>query len=235
MRLAEDGIREVVIATIVLGGAAWLVGRLCWPAAIVPVVVWVFVLAFFRDPRRVASFQPGQYCAPADGKLTEVARLDHHDRIGGPAVRFGIFLSIFDVHANRSPCAGRVELIDYTPGSFLDARDPESSHRNEANTLVIHPVPPLVGPIVVRQVAGKLARRIVCHVGRGDDLRIGQRFGMIKFGSRTELILPAGENLDIPVGVGQKVRAGLTVLAIQRPGQRVGARDAHRCEVEQPV
>lgn len=235
MRLAKEGIRELVIATLVLGGAAWLVGWLFWPAVVVPVALWVFILAFFRDPRRAGTFEPGQYCAPADGKLTEVARLDHHDRIGGPAVRFGIFLSIFDVHANRSPCAGRVESIAYTPGSFLDARDRESGHRNEANTLVIHPVPPLVGPIVVRQVAGKLARRIVCHVRRGDNLRIGQRFGMIKFGSRTELILPAGENLDVPVVVGQKVRAGLTVLAVQGPETRKGMRDARRYEVQQLV
>jgi phosphatidylserine decarboxylase len=174
------------------------------------------VIFFFRDPRRVTLFARGELCAPADGKVTEITHLDHDPDVGGPAIRIGIFLSIFDVHANRSPCRGRVLEIRPAAGEYLDARDPDSGHRNESNTLVIDPSPPVAGPIVVRQIAGKVARRIVCHATVNDELMIGERFGMIKFGSRSELILPDREGTEIKAWVGQSVRAGESVVAVQR-------------------
>ncbi len=194
-----------------LGVAAWI---WFWPAAVPCAVVWVWMMAFFRDPHRTATCKPGEFCSPADGTVTEITQLEHDPDIGGPALRIGIFLSLFNVHANRSPCAARVCSIRYEPGKFLDARHPDSGRLNEANTLILEPQGGLRGPVVVRQVAGKVARRIICHAGVGTQLEAGERFGMIKFGSRTELILPA-EGSESAVIIGQKVAAGTTILARQ--------------------
>jgi phosphatidylserine decarboxylase len=226
MGIAPEGLREILIATVVLGAAAagsWIV---FWPAAPVFVVLWIWVVAFFRDPKRQRAFEPGELCSPADGTVTELTRLDEHKTIDGPAVRIGIFLSLFNVHVNRSPCAGRVRSVTYQPGSFLDARHPDSGRRNESNTLVIEPDAPLPGPVVVRQVAGLVARRIICHAGAGDHMPIGSRFGIIKFGSRTELIIPRCESTEVMVSVGDKVRAGLTIVAKQPVGDARAAAPA---------
>jgi phosphatidylserine decarboxylase len=215
MPIAREGLREIIWATLLLGALAAVGYWLFWPAAILPVIVWLWVISFFRNPRRRRSHKPGDLCSPADGRITEVTELDQHDVIGGPAVRIGMFLSIFDVHANRSSCGGTIRSIEYKKGEFLDARHVESGVRNEANTLVIDPEDGMPGPIVIRQVAGKVARRICCHVGVGDRMEIGQRFGMIKFGSRTELILPRSASTEVLVSVGDQAYAGLTILARQ--------------------
>ena len=154
--------------------------------------------------------------APADGKVVEIVRLDGHDDIGGPAMRMGIFLSVLDIHVNRSPCAGVVRAIRYEPGKFLDARHPDSGRLNEANTVVIDPDEPHAGPIVVRQIAGFIARRVVCSLKVGDRVETGQRIGLIKFGSRTELIVPGHDNYDASVAVGDKARGAFTVMARRR-------------------
>ena len=190
MQIAKEGLREITLATLILGGMATGGAWLFWPAAIPFAVAWLWVLWFFRDPKRRGRFDPGDLCSPADGTVTEVTELDIHGSIGGPAVRIGIFLGLFDVHVNRSPCSGRVRSVSYRAGEFLDARHPESGRRNESNTLLIDSDQPIPGPIEVRQVAGVLARRIVCHVAADQHMPIGARFGLIKFGSRTELIIP---------------------------------------------
>ncbi len=215
MPLAKEGIREIAIATLLLGGVAIALGWVFWPLAIMPAMVWVWVLSFFRDPRRGGRFAPGELCSAADGRVTEVTELDDYPPLGGPAVKIGAFLSIFNVHINRSPCVGTVRAIAYNPGQFLDARHRDSGRLNESNTLLIDPHPPMPGPIEVRQVAGKIARRIICHAKPGDRLTTGERFGLIKFGSRTEVIIPRVEGTQIAVEVGDAVRAGLTVLARQ--------------------
>ncbi len=215
MPIAKEGLREIAIATLVLGaciaGSVWLF----WPIAIPFAIVWLWVLSFFRDPARSRSYAPGELCAPADGTVTEVAALEGHEAIGGPAYRIGMFLSLFNVHINRAPCDGTVRSLAYRSGEFLDARHPESGQRNESNTVLIDPDAPVPGPVEVRQVAGLVARRIICHAKEGDHLLCGERFGLIKFGSRTELIIPRREGTDIKVKVGDKVRAGLTILACQ--------------------
>lgn len=213
--IAKEGIREITLATVILGGLAAVAWWAFWPLVIVPAVVWLWVVAFFRDPPRRAAFGPGELCSPADGTVTEISQLDHHEALGGPAVRIGIFLSLFNVHINRSPCAGRVRSLHYHAGEFLDARHPESGRRNESNTIWIDPDPPIPGPVEVRQVAGLVARRIICHAKANDQLQIGQKFGLIKFGSRTELIVPLLSGTQVTVEVGDKVRAGLTKLVRQ--------------------
>src|SRR5262249_36212449 len=159
--LSRHGLREMVGLTLICGVLAIVFAGLhWWPLAVLFAVVWMGALAFFRDPERGVPNDAGLLVSPADGKVTEVSQLDHHDLIGGPATRIGIFLSVFDVHVNRSPCAGRIVKTDYCKGLFLDARHPESGARNEANTLVIEPEGGMPGPVIVRQVAGLIARRI---------------------------------------------------------------------------
>jgi len=223
MPIAREGLREIALATLILGLCVWGGVWLYWPLAIPFVIVWVWVISFFRDPVRIRSYDAGDLCGPADGTVTEVTELDHYDAIGGPAVRIGMFLSLFNVHVNRAPCSGRVKRVFYRRGEFLDARHPESGHRNESNTLLIEPDAPMPGPVEVRQVAGLVARRIICHAVADQHLPIGARFGLIKFGSRTELIIPRDPNTEILVGIGDKVRAGLTIVARQRVGLNHGS------------
>lgn len=219
MTIARDGWREILISTVVChglaGAALWAVvnvSPLFW-ILVVPIWgVWLFTIAFFRDPHRDISTESGIMVSPADGKVTEVSQLDGYEGISGPAIRISIFLSVFDVHVNRVPCAGRVLRTAYQPGEFLDARHPECGIRNEANTIVIEPEKPASGPVIVRQVAGLIARRIVCNIREGDSVQRGQRLGLIKFGSRTDLIVPAGSGLKPAVAVNDVVKGGSTVL-----------------------
>ncbi|RIK64495.1 MAG: phosphatidylserine decarboxylase family protein [Planctomycetota bacterium] len=229
MTIARDGWREILISTVIchsLAGACLWAARQVSPLFWIPAValwgVWLFTVAFFRDPYREIPSEPGILVSPADGKVTEVSRLDRYEGIDGPALRISIFLSVFNVHVNRVPCAGRVRRIAYQPGEFLDARHPECGIRNEANTIVIDPAQEMSGPVIVRQVAGLIARRIVCNLREGDPVERGQRLGLIKFGSRTDLIVPAASGLEPAVRVNDVVSGGDTVLlrpARSRAGQ----------------
>lgn len=220
MKLTRDGLREILAATLVFGVggalAGWAGATSAWPWWLLAAplwLVWLFVLAFFRDPSRTIPGEPGLLVAPADGKVTDITPLASCEGIEGPALQIGIFLSIFDVHINRSPCDGRIVRTQHQDGKFFDARNPRASRCNESNTVILEPqAAGIVGPIIVRQIAGLIARRIVCHPKPGASLRRGQVFGMIKFGSRTELIVPAASGLTAAVEVGQHVWAGKTVL-----------------------
>jgi phosphatidylserine decarboxylase len=136
--------------------------------------------------------------------------------LGGRCLKVSIFLSVFDVHLNRAPAAGTVRKVEYRRGEYLDARRGESSARNEANVLVIAARAPdgRERPLLVRQVSGTIARRIVCTARAGDELAAGERFGMIKFGSRTDLCVPAGQKLELRVRPGAHVAAGRTLLGV---------------------
>jgi phosphatidylserine decarboxylase len=166
-------------------------------------------LGFFRDPERTTPRMTGALVAPADGRVMAVASVD--DDWVGPAVRLSIFLSPLDVHVNRAPMAAVVRDVEYASGRFLAAYRPEASEVNERCTLLLEGDQ---GRVVVRQIAGVLARRIVCRVERGDKLEAGQRFGLIRFGSRTDLIAPRGS--DVRVAVGDRVRGGETIMAVLR-------------------
>lgn len=215
MRIAPEGFREILLATLILGACAAGATLLFWPLAIPFVVVWLWVLSFFRDPARRRDYAVGDLCSPADGTVTEISELEHYDPLDGPAIRIGIFLSLFNVHVNRSPCSGRVRSLAYRSGEYLDARHPEAGRRNESNTVLIDPDAPMPGPVEVRQIAGMVARRIICHATASQHLTTGERFGLIKFGSRTELIVPHVPGTQIDTKIGDKVRAGLTILARQ--------------------
>lgn len=175
-------------------------------------VVFIWALSFFRDPERIVPEEKGILLAPADGKITDIETVDETDFIGGKAIRVGIFLSVFDVHINRSPCKVRVEKIAYHEGKFLDARNLESGRVNESNDLWMTRIEPPFDKLIVRQISGAIARRIVCRTTAGGELLMGERFGMIKFGSRTELYMPVGESVKCLVKTGDKVKAGLTPI-----------------------
>jgi phosphatidylserine decarboxylase len=175
--------------------------------------VLALVVYFFRDPARRVPRETELMVSPADGRIAEIAPVESDPFIGGPAVRIGIFLSIFNVHLNRVPCASRVLCLRYVPGKFLNALKPESARENESMWIGLEDLGPSRRHVVVRQITGQFARRIVCSLRPGETLARGQKFGMIKLGSRTELILPAVDGLEIVAQVGQRVAAGSSVLA----------------------
>lgn len=215
MTVARWGLPSLAWSALVLAWAVWLVpaGAPRWIALAVAVLLWLFVLNFFRNPRRTPQGDARSLVSAADGVVTDVEELDEPTFIGGRAIRIGVFLNVFDVHVNRSCVDGRVAWAEYRPGRFLDARHPSASHANEQNTLGIE-VDEAVAPgvrLLLRQVSGLIARRIVCTHGVGDRLHRGEIFGMIKFGSRAELWVPAGCG-EIVAAVGQRVRCGETVL-----------------------
>lgn len=222
MLIAREGFREIALATVLCGvpGAAGVyLGVTGHPGYLLlaPLLaVWVFVLAFFRDPRRAIPSEPGVLVSPADGRVTEAARFEQCDGFEGPVLKISIFLSVFNVHVNRMPCGGRIESVTHTPGEFLDARHPECGVRNESCTAVIVPDDGTPGPVIVRQIAGLIARRIICHAVAGDRVARGHRYGLIKFGSRTDVILPADKGLELAVKVGDKVRGGSSIILRQR-------------------
>jgi phosphatidylserine decarboxylase len=192
-----------VLIPLAAAAAAFALGY--WLLGVPLLAVALFMAYFFRDPHRAAPADETLVVAPADGRVTRVAPLDPADAQSPTVV--SIFLSVFDVHVNRAPIAGEVTEVTYTRGRFMIATRDESSLVNEQNSLTIRGARVTV---VCKQIAGVLARRIVCWAKPGDRLALGERFGLIKFSSRTDLILPA--EIEVLVRVGEKVRGGLTVI-----------------------
>jgi phosphatidylserine decarboxylase len=185
---------------------------------VLPVIVWLF--AFFRDPEREITTDAQAMVSPADGLVSDVTELDACDLVGGgPAVRIGIFLSVFNVHVNRAPCDGTVAQVVYKKGKFINAMShATASSDNESNTIVLNE-PGTQEPVcAVKQIVGLIARRIICTSKAGDVVRRGDRIGMIKFGSRTELYIPKRLEPKVLTQTGAKVRGGLDVLVtVNRP------------------
>ena len=176
-------------------------------------VIGLLIVWFFRNPQRRIPEGDHLVVSPADGKLVLIERVAHDEYIGGPAVKFGIFLSIFNVHTNRTPIASRVVKIAYFKGKYLNALKPESAKVNEKLELSIQGTQAPYRPMIVRQIAGAIARRIVCWVRPGEEQLSGSLFGMIKFGSRTELVLPDEPGLEIVAKLGDAVQGGSTIMA----------------------
>ncbi len=203
--------RPFLIGAVVLIVLGWLIGPL-------HALVWLglafgaFTLFFFRDPERVPPDLPGAVVAPADGRVVAVGARVPPPELGlspEPRPYVGIFLSVLDVHINRAPVGGQVRRVVYRPGTFIDASFDKASENNERNTLLI--VTEGGDEVVVVQIAGFIARRIVCWAREGTWLRLGERFGLIRFGSRTDLYLPPGTG--IRVREGQRMVGGETVIA----------------------
>jgi phosphatidylserine decarboxylase len=201
LKIVRESIPYILVPAL-LGIAAAVLGF--WYVAVVLFVVALFMAFFFRDPKRVPPSDPDVVVSPADGRITRI----------GPAASgadspnvISIFLSPLDVHINRSPIPGKIVDMIYSPGKFLMATNEKASLVNEQNALTIQGEKITV---VCKQIAGILARRVVCWKGKGDNLRLGERFGMIKFSSRTDILLPA--NVSVTVREGQRVRGGTTVI-----------------------
>jgi len=193
-----------------------------WLAVVALGVVGLLVVGFFRSPPRRIPAAADLVVAPADGKVVQVDDIEHDEFVGGPAVQVGIFLSIFNVHINRSPVAGRVVGLRYRRGKYLNALRPESARENEQLAVRLQETEAPYRRFVVRQITGAIARRIVCWLKPGDELTRGEEFGMIKLGSRTELVMPREDGLRVRAKVGDKVKAGLTVLAEYRGPEEQG-------------
>jgi phosphatidylserine decarboxylase len=185
------------------------------PGTIVEIVLLIvlgWVLSFFRDPPRVIPQDESLLLSPADGVVRDIEVLEGVPGFEGKTLRIGIFLSIFNVHINRVPCAVRINSITYKPGEFRDARDPQATTLNESNDVVMTRLAEPKDRLMVRQVSGAIARRIVCAAKDGQEYPAGGQYGMIKFGSRTELYVPVRDSMQTAVSVGQAVRAGETTL-----------------------
>ena len=210
---ARWGLAELLLMGGPLLAVTLVLGYFAWYLAVPSAIVLGLVVYFFRDPPRRVPTQPGLMVSPADGKIAEITRLDHDEFIGGPAVRIGIFLSIFNVHINRAASESRVIALRYNPGAFLNALNPESAIKNENTWIGFEEEVAPHRRVIVRQISGAIARRIVCNLRPGEVVARGHKFGMIKLGSRTELIVPDTKDLQIEVAMGQRVKAGHTVMA----------------------
>ncbi len=214
LRVTRHGWREMLIGSVVLAGTAVVLGIKFWPLAIPLLFVLIWLFAFFRDPERLIPVEEHLMVSPADGVVSDITEIDSDPLLGTSAIRVGIFLSVFNVHINRSPCDARVRATKYKQGKFVNAmRHNEASDTNESNTIILEE--PTTGrPVaVVKQIVGLIARRIICTAKEGDLLQRGQRIGMIKFGSRTELSIPKWLNPEILVKQGQAVRGGADIIA----------------------
>jgi phosphatidylserine decarboxylase len=221
--LARMGLAEIVCISLAI---ATLIFLLCLLAATLSelfailalplLVAWGFVLFFFRDPERTIPGDVEALVSPADGTITDVGEVDEPEFPGGRALRIGMFLSVFNVHVNRAPRAARVVQLRYFPGAFLDARHPEAGTRNEQMWIDLEETG-TDRKLRVKQIAGAVARRIVCWLRPGDTLAAGERIGMIKFGSRTEVYLPAGTPVEVLVKPGDAVQGGSTILLRFKP------------------
>jgi phosphatidylserine decarboxylase len=199
-------VRDGYFYALPLIAVAVLIGWLTYPAlAIIPVLLAAFFLWFFRDPERAIPSEPGAVVSPGDGKVTDVAPVSVGNQ---KQLRISIFLSVFNVHVNRSPIAGVVRHVRYQRGKFLDARSPDCAELNEQNAVTVEGGGQRV---VFKQIAGLLARRIVFNPKVGDRLERGQRVGLIKFGSRVDVLLDASARVSVQVG--DHVKGGATVLA----------------------
>ncbi len=201
--MVRDGYIYGLCLLAVAGVLAWATETWVW--SIVPVLLAAFFLWFFRDPGRAIPKGEGLVVSPADGLVTETVRIETPQ---GPRQRVSIFLNVFDVHVNRSPIAGEVSSVRYQKGKFLNAMNQECAERNEQNIVTVQ------GEgmeIIFKQIAGLIARRIIFNHGVGDRVERGQRVGLIKFGSRTDIILPA--EAEIRVKRGQRVKGGSSIIA----------------------
>jgi phosphatidylserine decarboxylase len=206
--MVRDGYIYGMSLLAVAAMLAWVTGVWAW--AIVPLLLALFFLWFFRDPERPIPADPGLIVSPADGLVTEATSISTPE---GPRKRISIFLSVFDVHVNRAPIAGELRQVRYHKGQYLNAMNPKSAESNERNVVTMY------GEgieITFKQIAGLLARRIVFPFKEGDRVERGQRVGLIKFGSRTDIVMPV--EAEFQVKVGERVKGGASVLAVMMAG-----------------
>jgi phosphatidylserine decarboxylase len=208
--MVRDGYIYGLSLLAVAGLLVWATGGWAW--GIAPVLLAAFFLWFFRDPRRKIPAGAGLIVSPGDGVVTETVPLATPE---GPRQRISIFLSVFNVHVNRAPIGGVLSRVRYQQGKYLNAMNPASADRNEQNIATVRGDDGV--EVTFKQIAGLLARRIVFNLHQGDRVERGQRVGLIKFGSRVDVLMPAEAVLRVKVG--DKVKGGATVLAAMPGGE----------------
>lgn len=218
--IAKEGIPFILIGlalTIfsIWAGTRWNSTSL-WVISTVCAILTVFVAFFFRDPDRSCPDDTGSVVSPADGTVLLIDTLASHPVTGPNSIKVSIFLSVMNVHVNRVPISGTVDFVKYVPGKFLVAFVDKASEENEHTEIGM--TDPKGRKVVFKQIAGLIARRIVCKIHEKDTLQIGQRFGLIRFGSRMDIFLPAGSTMSVKKG--DKTRGGETIIA-RLPGGAV--------------
>ena len=216
MTIHREGYKYIAIATILWIGLAWLASHFIpkeffWITAIITFglfLVWVWIVAFFRMPFRNMVHGEDKIICPADGKVVVIEETYEPEHFKDKRLQVSIFMSPINVHVNRNPVSGVVTYMKYHPGKFLVAWHPKSSTENERTTIVIGNDR---GEILLRQIAGALARRICFYVGEGDEVKQNDEFGFIRFGSRVDVFLPVGTKVDVKIG--DVVKGGVTLLA----------------------
>jgi phosphatidylserine decarboxylase len=223
IKIAPEGFPFVIISflsALIFAAAAYWVWKSAYSislfyavlfAAGLSFIVTLFMLFFFRDPDRMIPEGNGLFVSPADGKVILIKDVFERDHLNAEATEISIFMSPLDVHVNRSPSDGKVITVKYSPGKYMAAYRHDASLKNENIVMVLETEN---GRVMVRQVAGFLARRAVCRAKIGDVLKVGERYGIIKFSSRLDVFLP--KNAEIKVKLGDKVKAGEAVLAVIR-------------------
>ena len=212
MNFAREGLLFIAIAAVIAAGAfGFAISRRSWGlwlAALVLLLLALWVAYFFRDPERVGDRGPSLIVSPADGKLIMITEVDEPGFVKGRAIRLSIFMNVFNVHVNRYPVDGVVKFIHYNKGKFFNAAAEKSSLENEQMSVGID-----TGryPILVRQIAGLIARRIVTYSRLGEKVKQGERLGIIRFGSRVDVFIPPGST--IKAKLGDATVAGVTILA----------------------
>ncbi len=212
--MARDGLGIIITAALLtllfLAAAIFTKGIILSSLTVLFFLFSLFSLYFFRDPERVVPGGSNIFVSPADGKVVEIVE-EENSYMGGRSKRISIFLNVFNVHVNRIPCDGIIDYFQYYKGKFMAAWDEKASLNNEQTHIGIN-----CGEykVLVKQIAGLIARRIVCRAKEGDSFKRGDRFGMIKFGSRTDIFLPL--DVDIRVKVGDKVQGASTVVAVKK-------------------
>ncbi len=202
-----------LLTIIILFGAIKWDSRGLLILASIFALLTLFTAFFFRNPDRVSPPDPMSLVAPADGKIVAIKNIDNHPFIGGPAIRVSIFLSVFDVHVNRVPAEGKIDYVKYNPGKFFAAYEDKASEKNEQTEIGM--TTSTGHKVVFTQIAGLIARRIVCWLNQGDNVTKGERFGLIRFGSRSDIILP--QNSVLNVKIDDMVTGGLTEIAFLKP------------------
>jgi len=218
----------VAVMLVITGVMGYVLFQLMPVLIILPAIIFLFTLYFFRDPARKIPEGNNLILSPADGTIIEITDVNEDTFIKEPSVKVTIFLSVFNVHINRAPCDGKITLLDYRKGKFLVASEPEASRQNERNSIGIavpnsprglevakednYSTPHF--KILVRQIAGIIAQRIVCDLEMNQQVKKGDRIGMIKFGSRTEIFIPKNKLERLEIKVSDKVKGAETVLGI---------------------
>lgn len=212
--MVRDGYIYALSLLAVAVVLVWLTGF--WGLALLPLLLAAFFLWFFRDPQRAIPAGNGVIVSPGDGLVTETASISTPE---GPRQRISIFLSVFNVHVNRAPISGTVSSVHYRKGQYLNAMNPASAERNEQSIVTLRGTGADAGlDVTFKQIAGLLARRVVCRCTEGQSVERGERVGLIKFGSRVDVLLPA--SAELRVKVGDRVKGGATVLAVAPTGEQ---------------